>query len=148
MSQQNVLAARGLYDAFNRGDLTAFENGCARELVWNEAENSLNAAGNPYRSVAEVVQGVFQPTLRDFDGFRCDVEKLLDAGDSVVATGRYRGRHKATGKQLGAQFCHISHFDQQAKLDAIQEYTDTLLEAEVAGQVQRIAELRIPQPIM
>jgi ketosteroid isomerase-like protein len=96
MSQQNVLAARGLYDAFNR----------------------------------------------------CDVEKLLDAGDSVVATGRYRGRHKATGKQLGAQFCHISHFDQQAKLDAIQEYTDTLLEAEVAGQVQRIAELRIPQPIM
>jgi uncharacterized protein len=52
MSEQNVAAVRGLYEAFNRGDLEYFEQAISRDLVWNEAENSLNCAGNPYRSFA------------------------------------------------------------------------------------------------
>ncbi|HEX6072997.1 MAG TPA: nuclear transport factor 2 family protein [Sphingomicrobium sp.] len=148
MSQENVQAARGLYDAFNRGDLNAFENGCSREFVWNEAENSLNAAGNPYRNFKQVLEGVFQPTKRDFDGFRCDLEKLLDAGDTIIGTGRYRGKRQETGKQLSAQFCHVLHFDRDARLDGVQEYTDTLQEAEVAGRVQQVERVRIIQPAM
>jgi uncharacterized protein len=148
MSQQNVQAARGLYDAFNRGDLAAFEQACASELVWNEAENSINAAGNPYRSFGQVVEGVFEPTMRDFDQFRCELERLIDGGDYVIGTGRYRGRHRGTGKQLSAQFCHISHFDGSARLDSIQEYTDTLHEAQVDGRVETIPEMRIPNPVM
>lgn len=148
MSQENVQAARGLYDAFNRGDLNAFENGCSREFVWNEAENSLNAAGNPYRNFKQVLEGVFQPTTRDFEGFRCDLEKLLDAGDTIIGTGRYRGKRQETGKQLSAQFCHVLHFDRDAKLDGVQEYTDTLQEAEVAGRVQQVERVRIIQPAM
>jgi len=148
MSQQNVQAARGLYDAFNRGDLAAFEQACARALVWNEAENSTRAAGNPYRSFRDVSEGVFQPTKRDFEDFRCELEQLLDAGENVIGTGRYRGRYKDTGKQLSAQFCHLIHFDGSGKLDAIQEYTDTLQEAQVEGRVEIIPEMRIPNPAM
>jgi ketosteroid isomerase-like protein len=148
MSQENVQAARGLYYAFNRGDLNAFENGCSREFVWNEAENSLNAAGNPYRNFKQVLEGVFQPTTRDFEGFRCDLEKLLDAGDTIIGTGRYRGKRQETGKQLSAQFCHVLHFDRDARLDGVQEYTDTLQEAEVAGRVQQVEPVRIIQPAM
>lgn len=146
MSQENVQAARGLYDAFNRGDLDAFERGLSQDLLWNEAENSLNAAGNPYRSFADVRDGVFAPTKRDFDEFRVDLEQLIDGGDFVIGTGRYQGRSTATGKQLSAQFCHLLHFDSIAKLDRVQEYADTLQEAEVTGQVQQIEQIRIPQP--
>jgi ketosteroid isomerase-like protein len=116
-------------------------------LHWNEAENSLNAAGNPYRSFDEVLEGVFRPTMRDFDGFRCEVEKLLVAGETIVGTGRYRGKHRETGKQLSAQFCHLLRFDGNAKLDRVQEYTDTLQEAEIAGRVQIAPEMRIPNPV-
>lgn len=148
MSQQNVQAARGLYDAFNRGDLAAFEQGCARDLMWNEAENSTNAAGNPYRNFRQVSEGVFQPTMRDFENFRCELEQLIDGGEYVVGNGRYRGRHKGTGKFLSAQFCHVIHFEGSGKLDAIQEYTDTLQEALVEARVEIRPEMRIPNPAM
>jgi ketosteroid isomerase-like protein len=146
MSQENVQAARGLYDAFNRGDLDAFEQGLSQDLLWNEAENSLNAAGNPYRSFAAVRDGVFTPTLRDFEQFRCDLEQLIDGGEFVIGTGRYRGKSTATGKELSAQFCHLMHFDQNRKLDRVQEYADTLQEAEVTGRVQQTEQVQIPQP--
>jgi ketosteroid isomerase-like protein len=126
MSQENMQAARGLYDAFNRGDLDAFERGLSQDLLWNEAENSLNAA--------------------DFDQFRCDLEQLIDGGEFVIGTGRYRGKSTATGKELSAQFCHLMHFDKNQKLDVVQEYADTLQEAEVTGKLQQAEQVQIPQP--
>ena len=149
MSQENVKSIRRLYEAFNAGDLDTFERGLSPDLLWKEAENSLYAAGNPYRSFSSIRDGVFAPTARDYDNFRCDVEKLLDAGDYVIGAGRYRGRNKATGRDLSAQFCHVSHIDPQGRLDTFQEYVDTLQEAEVSGRTARVTEeLRIPQPAM
>ena len=141
MSQENVQTARRLYDAFNSGDLATFEQGVSRDLEWNEADNSLNCAGNPYRSFAAVRDGVFVPTMRDFDQFSVDLEQLIDGGEFIVGTGRYRGRSKATGKELSAQFCHVLHLDHQGKLDRLQEYADTLHEAEVTGQSQRVEQI-------
>ena len=149
MSQQNVQAVRRLYEAFNSGDLDTFERGLSPDILWNEAENSLYAAGNPYRSFSAIRDSVFAPVARDFENFRCDLEKLIDGGDFVIGTGRYRGRHKATGKLLSAQFCHVSHLDPQGRIEAFQEYADTLQEAEVSGRTERVAEeLKIPHPAM
>lgn len=147
MSQDDIQAARRLYDAFNRGDLATFEKGCAPSFAWNEAENSQNSTGNPYRTFEQVLQGVFQPTMNEFEGFSVDLEKVLDAGDTIVGTGRYRGKHRNTGKQLSAQFCHLIHFDAHARLDGFQEYVDTLQEAEVSERVQVVEQMRIPQPV-
>ena len=147
MSQGNVQAVSRLYDAFNRGDLDAFEQGLGRAIEWREADNSLYSGGNPYRSFAAIRDQVFAPTLRDFDDFRVDLEQLFDAGDHVIGVGRYRGKHRTTGKQLSAQFCHLMHVDQDGKLDRVQEYADTLQEAEVAGRVQEAQEMKILQPI-
>ena len=148
MSEQNVQAMRRLYDAFNAGDLETFAKGLSPHIVWNEADNSLYSAGNPYRSFAAVIDGVFDPTARDFDDFDVDLEQLLDAGDHVVGTGRYRGRHKATGQDLSAQFCHVMHIDLEGRLDRVQEYADTLHEAQVTGRVPQVEEIRIPHPVM
>ena len=149
MSQQNVQAIRRLYEAFNSGDLDTLEKGFSPDIIWNEAENSLYAAGNPYRSFRAIRDTVFAGSARDFENFRCEVEKLLDAGDIVIGTGRYRGRHKETGKALSAQFCHVMKVDQQGKLAVVQEYADTLQEAEVSGRTERLAEeLKIPHPAM
>lgn len=148
MSEQNVQAVKGLYDAFNRGDLNALEKGFSQSLLWNEAENSLYSAGNPYRNFQAVRDGVFTPTNRDFDSFRCDVEQLLDAGDYVVSTGRYRGTFRENGKTVATQFCHVMHLDLEGRVDRIQEYADTLDEARVTGRIEKIQETRIPHPAM
>ena len=84
MSQTNVQAAQRLYDAFNSGNLEAFEQGVASHLIWNQAENGLNSSGNPYRTFAQVRDGVFAPTMRDFDNFQVALERLIDAGDFVI----------------------------------------------------------------
>jgi len=146
MSEQNVQAIRSLYDAFNRGDLNTLERGFGPNLTWNEAENSLYSEGNPYRSFAAVREGVFASTARDFDPFQCDVEQLLDAGDSIVATGRYRGKCKDTGAMLATQFCHVIHLDRDGKVDRLQEYADTLDEARVVGRTWIKEEMKIPHP--
>jgi ketosteroid isomerase-like protein len=146
MSQANLQAAQRLYDAFNNGDLEAFEQGVSRDLVWNEAENSLNAGGNPYRSFSAVRDGVFVPTKRDFEQFVVDLEQLHDAGDTIIGTGRYRGRSVETGRQISAQFCHVCHFDSDSKLDRLQEYADTLQEAEVTGRTPQVEEIKVFQP--
>jgi ketosteroid isomerase-like protein len=148
MSQENVQAARRLYDAFNDGDLDSFEQGVSPTIVWNEADNSLNCAGNPYRSFDAIVEGVFKPTSRDFDQFRVDLEQLLDAGDHVIGSGHYRGTSRATGRTLSAQFCHVLHLDTSGKLDSLQEYADTLHEAEVVGQMQRLEKMEMHQPVL
>ena len=148
MSEQNVQFAKGLYDAFNRGDFQFLEKGFSKDLTWNEAENSLYSAGNPYRSFDAVRDGVFTPTNRDFDSFRCDFEQLVDAGDYVVATGRYRGKCRDTGKTQASQFCHIMHFDLAGKIDRIQEYSDTYDQARVTGRLEQVQEMKIPQPAM
>ena len=148
MSQENVLAMRRLYEAFARGDLDGFERGLSRDIVWNEAENSLYSAGNPYRSFAAIRDGVFAPVDRDYEGFRLELQQLLDAGDYVIGTGRYRGTNKATGKELSAQFCHVLHVDRDGKLDRVQEYADTLHEAEVHGRTAAIETIRMPQPVL
>ena len=147
MSQQNVQAMRGLYEAFSRGDLDTLEKGLSPEILWNEAENSLYSAGNPYRSFAAIRDEVLLPPTRDYDNFRVEVEELLDAGDTIVTTGRYRGRNMETGKELSAQFCHLLHVDADGKLDRVQEYVDTLQEAEVAGRAQRIEQIETRQPM-
>lgn len=148
MSEQNVRAIRGLYDAFNRGDLDTLERGFSRNLTWNEPENSLYSDGNPYRSFAAVRECVFAATARDFDPFRCDVEQFLDAGDSIVATGRYRGTCRDNGATIATQFCHVMHLDLDGKVDRLQAYTDTLGEAEVTGRAEIKEEMKIPHPAM
>lgn len=148
MSQENVRAARRLYDAFNREDLGAFEQGVSPTIVWNEADNSLNSSGNPYSSFDAILEGVFKPTQADFDQFHVDIEQLFDAGDHVIGIGRYRGISRATGQKLAAQFCHLLRFDPSGRLDRLQEYADTLHEAEVTGQAQRLEQMEMRQPVI
>ncbi|MFC7536335.1 nuclear transport factor 2 family protein [Sphingomonas sp. GCM10030256] len=148
MSQQNLQVVRGLYDAFNRGDLDTFSRGLAANLEWAEAENSLWASAQPQRSFAAIQSEVLGPITRDFDGFTCKVEQYLDAGDQIVTTGRYGGKCKETGNSLSAQFCHILHLDPDGKVDGFREYCDTMAEAEATGWARPIGTMQVPQSVM
>ena len=134
MSQQNVDLVRAIYDAFGNGDIAAVVSMMSPDIVWNEAENIPYADGNPYRGPDAVVSGVFMRIGGEWDGFAVEPEELLDAGDTVVALGRYRGACRATGRIIHAQMAHVWRV-RDGKATAFQQYADTLQFARATGAV-------------
>ena len=134
MSQQNVDLVRSIYEAFAAGDVAAVLGAMSEDMVWNEAENFPYTDGNPYRGPQAILGGVFARLGTEWDGFAALPEEFLDAGDTVVVLGRYRGTHKATGKPLDAQLAHVWRVS-DSKAVAFQQYTDTLAAARAVGAV-------------
>ena len=123
MSNADVI--RGVYAAFQRGDITAVLGAMSPDVVWNEAENFPYADKNPYVGPDAILAGVFARLGGEWDGFSVKEEELIDAGDTIVTLGRYGGAPKATGKTINAQFAHVWKL-KNGKIISFQQYTDTL----------------------
>ncbi len=124
MSQENVELMRGLYDAFGRGDVEAVLGRMDEGIEWNEAENFIYADRNPYVGPQAVLEGVFARLGEDWEVFEVKPEEFLDAGDRVVALGRYNAKHKASGREVWAQFAHVWGV-REGMVTSFQQYTDT-----------------------
>jgi ketosteroid isomerase-like protein len=83
----------------------AFLETLSPDVEWTEA------AGFPYagtyRGVSEIVRNVFVRLATEWEGFRADMETLHDAGDTIVATGFYRGTYRSTSRSMKASFAHV-----------------------------------------
>ena len=134
MSQANIDSIRALYSSFAAGDVPGVLARMSPDIVWNEAENFPYADRSPYRGPDAIVSGVFARIAADWDGFQAVPEELLECGDTVIAFGRYRGTHKATGRAVDAQMVHVWRLD-HGKVTAFQQYADTLQFARAAGTV-------------
>jgi len=130
MSQENVALIRGIYDGFAAGDVGAVLGAMSQDIVWNEAENFPYADHNPYVGPQAVAEGVFARCIGEWDGFTVSVDEVLDAGDTIVALGRYSGTYKATGKAMNAQLVHVWRVA-GGKATHFQQYADTLQVAQV-----------------
>ena len=133
MSQENVQIIRGLYEAFGRGDVPTVLGKMDQSIEWNEAENFIYADRNPYVGPQAVLEGVFMRLGSDWEGFTVTPEEWLDAGDRIVVLGTYSGTHKATGKQVRAQFAHIWSV-REGRVVRFQQYTDTKQFAEAVAE--------------
>lgn len=132
MSEANVALIRGIYDGFAAGDVRAVLGAMKPDIVWNEAENFPYSDGNPYVGPEAIAEGVFGRCIGEWDGFRVAIDEILDAGDTIVALGRYHGTCKATGKALNAQLAHVWRIE-DGKAAAFQQYTDTLQAVRAMG---------------
>ena len=133
MSNETVELVRAIYDAFAAGDIAGVVGRMDPGIVWNEAENYLYADGNPYCGPEAILGGVFARLGSEWDGFAAVPEEFLDAGDTVVVLGHYRGTFKATGKAVEAQLVHVWRLD-EGKAAEFQQYTDTLQFARATGR--------------
>ncbi len=132
MSDDNVDVVRAVYDGFAKGDIHGVASRMSPDIVWNEAENFPLADRNPYRGSEAIIAGVFGRLGAEWDGFAALPDELLDAGDTVVALGRYRGTSRATGRSINAQMVHVWRLV-DGKVTAFQQYTDTLQIARAIG---------------
>jgi ketosteroid isomerase-like protein len=123
MTTANVQIVKGIYDAFTRGDMGALVAVLSPQVVWNVAESYPYAAESPYIGPDAVLRELAMLS-RDWNGFAVRITEVLDAGDKVVAIGRYTGTCKKTGKSIDAQTIHVVTIA-GGKITAFQQYTDT-----------------------
>jgi len=132
MANDNVALVRGIYDAFATGDVAAVLAAMSDDIVWNEAENFPLADRNPYRGPQAVASGVFARLAEEWDGFGVEPQEFLDAGDSIIVLGRYRGTNKTTGRAMNPQMAHVWRVS-GGKATAFQQYVDTIAVARASG---------------
>ena len=134
MSAENVAAVKAIYQAFATGDVPAVVAALSPDIEWNEAENFPYADGNPYHGPDAILAGVFARIGGEWDGFAVEPSEFLDAGDTVVMTGRYTGTCKATGRAMNPWVAHFWTFA-DGKAVQFQQLVDTLAVARAVGSV-------------
>lgn len=132
MPHDNVAIVRSLYAAFAAGDVPTILGLMSPDIVWNEAEGSPYADGNPYCGPEAVLNGVIARLVGEWDGFSVAPKTFLDAGDTVVVLGRYGGTFKATGCVQDVQMAHVWSLA-DGKIAGFQQYADTRQLARVMG---------------
>lgn len=124
-TNKNTGIIDGLYKAFAAGDIPAVLGTLDEKVVWNEAEGNAYADGNPYIGPDAVLNGVFARVGSEWDNFKLNNIELHEmSNDKVLATLRYTGKYKKTGKSIDAQVAHLWTL-KDGKVTAFQQYVDT-----------------------
>jgi len=120
----NLNSVKEVYDGFAKGDMPRVLGFLSPDIAWTEAE------GFPYSGTYHgpngVLSGVFMRLGTEWDGFAAVPDEFIDAGDTVVALGKYSGKYKATGKSFQANFAHVWRI-KDGKAITFTQYVDTLL---------------------
>lgn len=125
LNGENVAVVADLYANFGKGDVPAVLAALDEKVVWNEAEGNALADGNPYIGPDAVLKGVFERAITDIPDFTVnDIVLHNMENDMVLATLRYKGTVKNTGKKLNAQAAHLWTL-KDGKIVGFQQYVDT-----------------------
>jgi uncharacterized protein len=122
--RNNLDIVRDHYAASARGDIQAMMADVSPEVRWTEM-TGFPCAGT-WVGPQAVIDNVFAVLGAQWDGYRFELERLVDGGDNVIGIGTYHGTFRATGKAMQARVAHIWRLE-GAKVVAFEQFTDTLL---------------------
>ncbi|MDP2686027.1 MAG: ester cyclase [Aequorivita sp.] len=131
----NLTIIDNLYKAFAIGDIPTVLGGMDAKIVWNEAEGNSYADGNPYIGPDAVLNGVFARVGGEWENFKLNNIELHEmSNNKVLATLRYTGKYKKTGKSIDVQVAHFWTL-KDGKVTAFQQYVDTKQLADAEGKL-------------
>ncbi|MEM5617896.1 nuclear transport factor 2 family protein [Pseudomonas aeruginosa] len=113
------------YAASSRGNLAGMLADMD-ERTGMDGNGRFSAGRGTYVGAAAIGAGVFQALQRDWEGFRVEIERLIDGGDSVVAVGRYAATHRRSGKSFEARVAHVWTVE-DGRIRRFEQFCDTLL---------------------
>jgi ketosteroid isomerase-like protein len=129
MSEDNVAAARRIYEARNRGDVDAVLAECHPDVTWRPHLASLG--GRPIRGHDEV-RAYMASLQEDWRGFRHEPLEFFDAGDQVVAFLDTYARGPGSGIDVEVAVAHVLTFENGKCLGYV-SYHDRAEALRVAG---------------
>src|SRR5207245_9892739 len=102
-SMTNTEIVKGMYEAFNRGDITPVLNSLSDNVEWIvPGGNSIPFAGR-YRG-RDGVAGFFRKLAEPSDTDPLQIDQYVEQGEVVVALGSSSGRSRALQKQFRRSF--------------------------------------------
>lgn len=122
-SQQrtNVEIVREGYEAFNDGDFETAMERFDENIEWICPDGM--RYGGTYRGPEEVGE-FFERVTSDIDDLQLDIERFIDGGETIVATGYTRGTASETGENVEYPFAHVLDLE-NGRITRFQEYPDT-----------------------
>ena len=105
MSEQDVETIRGAYSDFNSGNPGGVLERLDAEVAWIEPGGG-NSPSGTFNGPQSVGEDVFSVIPQNFDEFSAEPDNYEDQGDTVVVTGRFKGKAK-NGQDLDAAFEHV-----------------------------------------
>jgi uncharacterized protein len=128
MSQENVDIVRVALDYYNR----------TGDLPWDMIDPEVEWVVDPAAWVAGTYRGhdgvrvMFGRIAEGFDRFQIEVERFLDAGESVLVLGRSKARGEASGVTTGQPLDQVFRV-QSGRITAVRSYLQRAEALEAAG---------------
>lgn len=123
----NPGVVKRLYEAFAHRDRDVILQLFAPDIDW--VQNEGFPGGGRHVGAGAVLDGVFARFRQERDAWQAVVTEWIDAGDSVIALGEYRGTFKATGRSTTAAFAHVYRV-RGGRIVRFEQFTDTAKVAE------------------
>ena len=130
MSQENVEVFMRAWDAGDRRDVEALLAVLDVEVEWHAALPMLG--GDAVYRGHDGVRSFLSEVYEVLGDTRFEFPDIRDAGDQVVALGRFRGRGEASGVATETPFAYIVDF-RNGKAIRVRSYLDHRDALEAAG---------------
>jgi ketosteroid isomerase-like protein len=129
MSQQNVAAAKRIYESRNSGDVEGVLAECHSDVEWHPHLASLSGeAVHGHEGVRDYMRSLQE----DWESFRHEPEQFFDAGDKVVVFMQICARGRASGIDVEVLVAHVLTFE-QGKCRKFVSYHDRMEALKIAG---------------
>jgi ketosteroid isomerase-like protein len=127
---ENVTLVRRIFDGFAKGDFAGAVEHYDPDIEW--AENRSITGKGVYRGLAGLRDG-FLDWLSAWDGYRCEADDLIAAGDCVVASVRGSGTGKLSGAEASDAFFMV-FWIRDGKVTRIENHREREQALEAAGR--------------
>lgn len=138
MEKNKIEIVRAFFEAAPKGDAEAARAVLDDNIEWIEPDVPGLWFAGEHHGADESLREVVMPTFDHVDNFGITIDEYLDAGDDVVALGRFYGIGKETGKKLDSSACFVCTV-KDGKIIRFRAYHNTALWLETVGQPMRKA---------
>jgi ketosteroid isomerase-like protein len=121
-TKNNLKIVQSLYEAFGAQDRERILEIFDPDIEW--VQNEGFPGGGMYVGAETVLDEVFARLAAEWKTWQAEVGRWLDAGDSIVALGAYRGTHRRTGRSMTAAFAHV-YWLRAGQVTRFEQYADT-----------------------
>jgi uncharacterized protein (TIGR02246 family) len=131
VSQENIALVESAFDAWNRGDIAAFADHVAEDVVW------LEVSGRPEGGSSELLgrdrlRKSLESLFEVWQRYRVEVESIRDLRDRVVAVAREVARGRASGVEIDGRWGYVITV-KEGLIVRIEAYRDAAQALRVAG---------------
>ncbi len=134
MPKQNIEIVKTFFEAAPKSDLAGARAVLDPNIEWIEPEVAGLWFGGVHRGADAALEEVVKPTFQNVSNFSVAIDEYLDAGDNVVAVGRFEGTARDTGMALNIPVCFICTV-RAGKIVLFRAFHNTARWLEVMGQL-------------